>query len=135
MLRVFFGGGAGYQEADNVYIGQSTLLTNPWMAWEDSNGMQRKSKKLKEDVIAVFGTPFGPWKFSDIELYEVIERVSTGHRLPNPSKLGFTCEKAAYNLMLDCWAAEPETRPTFRDVCFLLKDMFSGDEDIYASID
>uniref|UniRef100_A0A183SXT6 Pkinase_Tyr domain-containing protein n=1 Tax=Schistocephalus solidus TaxID=70667 RepID=A0A183SXT6_SCHSO len=73
--------------------------------------------------------------FSDIDLDEVITKVSTGYRLPNPSKLGFTCEKAAYNLMLDCWSDEPEARPSFRDVCFLLKDMFSEDEDIYASLD
>nr|VZI06385.1 unnamed protein product [Spirometra erinaceieuropaei] len=86
-------------------------------------------------VLAFEVLTFASEPYADIELNEVIERVSTGYRLPNPSKLGFTCEKAAYNLMLDCWAGEPESRPTFRDVCFLLKDMFSGDEDIYASID
>ncbi|VDK70107.1 unnamed protein product [Dibothriocephalus latus] len=71
----------------------------------------------------------------DINLDEIIAKVSTGYRLPNPSELGFPCEKAAYNLMLACWSGEPEVRPSFRDICFLLKDIFSEDEDIYASLD
>nr|P42687.1 RecName: Full=Tyrosine-protein kinase SPK-1 [Girardia tigrina]CAA53058.1 spk-1 protein [Girardia tigrina] len=53
--------------------------------------------------------------YPDIPAKEVIEKVSKGYRMPNPEKFitGVCCPDEIYKIMIWCWDANPEKRPTF----------------------
>ncbi|CUT98754.1 tyrosine protein kinase Fyn [Echinococcus multilocularis] len=52
---------------------------------------------------------------------EVIVAVENGHRLCNPSELGYQCEDRIYAKMQACWDSDPETRPTFEELYHFFK--------------
>eukprot|EP00123_Amoebidium_parasiticum_P013344 comp21903_c0_seq3/m.31441 comp21903_c0_seq3/g.31441 ORF comp21903_c0_seq3/g.31441 comp21903_c0_seq3/m.31441 type:complete len:100 (-) comp21903_c0_seq3:888-1187(-) len=49
----------------------------------------------------------------------VLEEVNKGYRMPCPDK----CPDYVYKIMLDCWKATPEDRPTFDSLASKLSDM------------
>lgn len=51
---------------------------------------------------------------------EVLAKVEQGYRMPIPPG----CPDPLYQIMLDCWRAEPEERPTFEYLRFTLEDYF-----------
>lgn len=53
---------------------------------------------------------------------EVIEQVERGYRMPKP--LNCDCPDAVYEVMLQCWDADPDKRPTF-EYLFTYFDDFS----------
>uniref|UniRef100_T1J0A0 non-specific protein-tyrosine kinase n=1 Tax=Strigamia maritima TaxID=126957 RepID=T1J0A0_STRMM len=53
---------------------------------------------------------------------EVIEQVDRGYRMPKP--LNCDCPDAVYDIMLQCWDADPNKRPTF-EYLFSYFDDFS----------
>ncbi|VVC93323.1 unnamed protein product [Leptidea sinapis] len=62
---------------------------------------------------------------SDVWSYGVIQLVESGERLPRPDN----CPDEIYQVMLDCWAYTPDTRPSFGK----LLDVFSHHPD-YVNI-
>eukprot|EP00039_Didymoeca_costata_P010801 m.146341 g.146341 ORF g.146341 m.146341 type:complete len:1110 (-) comp14968_c0_seq2:269-3598(-) len=64
-------------------------------------------------------TSDGQRPYADIPCSQVIERVSQGHRLLQPSN----CSRELWELAKQCWHEDPARRPTFSkiedDVCFL----------------
>ena len=51
---------------------------------------------------------------------EVLVKVEQGYRMPPPP----SCPEALYQIMLDCWKADPDERPTFDYLKFTLEDYF-----------
>lgn len=52
--------------------------------------------------------------------YQVIQLLDDGHRLPRPEK----CPAPLYEMMMQCWSAEPDERPTFEALSQQLEDYF-----------
>lgn len=55
----------------------------------------------------------------------VLKEVEQGFRMPNPQTTGgghIVCPEELYNIMLECWDARPEARPTFQH----LNDVFDN---------
>lgn len=63
---------------------------------------------------------------------EVIEQVERGYRMPKP-----TCHfipDAIYRLMLQCWDADPDKRPTFEFLNHYLEDFTVTSELPYREV-
>ena len=59
---------------------------------------------------------------------EVLARVEQGYRMPPPP----TCPDPLYQIMVACWKADPEERPTFEYLKYQLEDYFvSAAEEAY----
>lgn len=54
---------------------------------------------------------------------QVIQMLGQNYRLPQPSN----CPLQFYNIMLQCWNAEPKERPTFETLHWILEDYFETD--------
>ena len=52
---------------------------------------------------------------------EVFEKISQGYHMPIPKD----CPEPLYEIMLDCWKAEPERRLTFEYLHYTLEDFFT----------
>lgn len=59
---------------------------------------------------------------------EVLAQVDRGYRMPCPPN----CPPSLYNIMKDCWKAEPMLRPTFETLQWRLEDFFVMDTTNYA---
>ena len=56
---------------------------------------------------------------------EVLENLPLGYRMPRPD----LCPESLYEIVLKCWHEDPETRPTFECIKYLLEDYFVTAED------
>ena len=54
--------------------------------------------------------------------FEVVDRVSKGHRLEQPAR----CPSHVYSLMKKCWDEEPERRPSFEHLFKFLEEMLEN---------
>ncbi|XP_042238364.1 tyrosine-protein kinase SRK2-like isoform X2 [Homarus americanus] len=61
---------------------------------------------------------------------EVAQQVETGYRMPQPGK----CPLMLYKIMLECWAKDPNKRPTFETLHWKLDDFFTLDESDYGDL-
>ncbi|KAJ7373835.1 hypothetical protein OS493_009157 [Desmophyllum pertusum] len=59
---------------------------------------------------------------------EVLAQVDRGYRMPCPAN----CPPSLYNIMTDCWKADPMLRPTFETLNWRLEDFFVMDTTNYA---
>ena len=59
---------------------------------------------------------------------EVLAQVERGYRMPCPSN----CPPSLYTIMMDCWKADPMSRPTFETLQWRLEDFFVMDTTNYA---
>lgn len=60
---------------------------------------------------------------------EVIEQVERGYRMPKPSNC--ECPDSVYAMMMQCWDADPEKRPTFEFLYGFFDDYFVSTEPSY----
>uniref|UniRef100_L7M6T6 Tyrosine-protein kinase n=1 Tax=Rhipicephalus pulchellus TaxID=72859 RepID=L7M6T6_RHIPC len=60
---------------------------------------------------------------------QVIEYVDRGYRMPKPTNC--ECPDSVYSIMLNCWDAEPEKRPTFEFLFGFFDDYFVSTEPSY----
>lgn len=72
---------------------------------------------LMYEIITYGGPPY-----PGMSTRQTIVEVEKGYRLPNPHTANHPCPDDLYNLMLKCWDARPENRPTFRS----LNDVFEN---------
>ena len=61
---------------------------------------------------------------------EVLRAVEQGYRMPCPGQ----CEMPLYEIMLECWKADPDVRPTFEYLKYRLEDYFVSSEGPYKGI-
>lgn len=62
---------------------------------------------------------------------EVIEQVERGYRMPKPTNC--ECPDSVYSMMLQCWDADPEKRPTFEFLFGFFDDYFVSTEPSYRN--
>lgn len=60
---------------------------------------------------------------------QVIEVVDRGYRMPKPANC--ECPESVYSIMLNCWEADPEKRPTFEFLFGFFDDYFVSTEPSY----
>ncbi|XP_068700595.1 ephrin type-A receptor 4-like isoform X2 [Montipora foliosa] len=63
------------------------------------------------------------WEWSNVE---VVSRVTSGYRLPPPQG----CPKIIHSLMLDCWEAEKNKRPTFAEIVCRLNEIIRSPDSL-----
>eukprot|EP00049_Salpingoeca_infusionum_P004816 m.84059 g.84059 ORF g.84059 m.84059 type:complete len:711 (-) comp12736_c0_seq5:226-2358(-) len=82
---------------------------------------------IKSDVWA-FGVclweiaTLGKTPYPGMDLFSVLDRLESGYRMPKPEG----CPPKIYQLMRDCWHADPQQRPSFKDIKTALETMYSG---------
>ena len=92
------------------------------------------SYSIKSDVWS-FGilltelVTYGRTPYEGMTKSEVLEKLQHGYRMECPSN----CPDALYDIMLSCWKGNPEERPTFEYLKYLLEDYFiSAEEHTYV---
>ncbi|NXF95796.1 FRK kinase, partial [Eubucco bourcierii] len=110
-------------ENENIYEGRTeTKLPVKWTAPE---AIRYNKFSVKSDVwsfgILLFEIiTYGKMPYAGMPGHQVIQMLDSGYRLPQPE----TCPTPLYQLMLQCWCAEPGERPTFEVLCEHLDDYF-----------
>ena len=68
---------------------------------------------------------YGRFPYPGMTNAQTLEAIQQGYRMPAPQN----CPDKLYNIMLDCWREEPETRPTFETLQWQLEEFYSSDTD------
>ncbi|PAA46134.1 hypothetical protein BOX15_Mlig030404g4 [Macrostomum lignano] len=98
-----------------VYTGQGEKFP---AKWTPSEAVTKGRFTAKSDVWS-FGVvmweivTYGGVPYQGLQNREAVELVSKGYRMPNPHGGHIRCDPSLYQIMLDCWSASPEKRPTF----------------------
>ncbi|KAL4228426.1 hypothetical protein ACF0H5_011473 [Mactra antiquata] len=106
-----FGFGVDITER-NMY--ESNSLPLRWMSPEClvDNVFNTKTDVWSFGILFWEIVHFGHLPYPDMGPQEVTEKIHTGYRMPQP----IHCSGDLYNLMLMCWAENPENRPSFGDI-------------------
>ena len=73
---------------------------------------------------------YGRFPYPGMTNTEVLEVLQKGNRMPCP--LG--CPNKLYNIMMDCWREDPDSRPTFKSLLVQLEDDFFTDDTEYTEV-
>ncbi|KAK6195476.1 hypothetical protein SNE40_000901 [Patella caerulea] len=93
--------------------------------WTAPEGLAFNRFSTKSDVWA-FGVllwelaTYGMSPYPGVDLTEVYHLLERGYRMERPAG----CPAHVYQLMLKCWQWEPKDRPTFKEIHYLLENMF-----------
>ncbi|NXG24736.1 FRK kinase, partial [Grallaria varia] len=110
-------------ENENVYEARTeTKLPIKWTAPE---AIRYNRFSIKSDVwsfgILLFEIiTYGKMPYPDMPGHQVIQKLDNGYRLPQPE----TCPALLYEMMMRCWNAEADKRPTFADLSNQLEIYF-----------
>ncbi|XP_038060921.1 uncharacterized protein LOC119731750 [Patiria miniata] len=112
----------GLSRGENIYV-QTSRRRVP-LRWLSIESVRHQLYTTQSDVwsfgillweIANFGgTPY-PTISNDL----LVETIRIGYRMPKPDN----CDDQIYALMRDCWDEDPNNRPTFTDLVYILSDM------------
>ncbi|OWK01432.1 hypothetical protein Celaphus_00018835 [Cervus elaphus hippelaphus] len=96
--------------------------------WTAPEAIRTNKFSIKSDVWS-FGIllyeiiTYGKMPYSGMTGAQVIQMLGQNYRLPQPSN----CPLQFYNIMLECWNAEPKDRPTFETLHWKFEDYFVTD--------
>ncbi|XP_074846815.1 tyrosine-protein kinase FRK [Carettochelys insculpta] len=108
-------------ENENVYEAKhETKLPVKWTAPEAirSNKFSIKSDVWSFGILLFEIITYGKMPYSGLMGYQVIQKLDKGYRIPQPDN----CPNKLYDIMLECWHAEPQNRPTFQTLQWKLED-------------
>ncbi|KAM6185190.1 tyrosine-protein kinase FRK [Rhynchocyon petersi] len=115
-------------KVDNEDIYESKHEIKLPVKWTAPEAIRSNKFSIKSDVWS-FGVllyeiiTYGKMPYSGMTGAQVIQMLGQNYRLPQPSN----CPQQFYNIMLQCWNAEPKERPTFETLHWLLEDYFDTD--------
>ncbi|XP_067036143.1 fibroblast growth factor receptor 3-like isoform X1 [Acropora muricata] len=95
---------------DNVYTTESDVWSYGILLWE---------------LITLGSSPYPGVAGRDIH-----KLIKHGYRMDKPEN----CSQQMYQLMLSCWAANAEDRPSFTDLRNDLEEMLEADDELYISV-
>ncbi|NXP82979.1 HCK kinase, partial [Ramphastos sulfuratus] len=100
--------------------------------WTAPEAINYGSFTIKSDVWS-FGIllteiiTYGRIPYPGMSSVEVIKALEHGYRMPRTE----SCPEELYGIMLSCWKAKPEDRPTFESIQSILEDFFTATESQY----
>ncbi|XP_038606420.1 tyrosine-protein kinase Srms [Tachyglossus aculeatus] len=97
---------------DDIYsTSSSTKIPVKWTAPEAANYRiySQKSDVWSFGILLYEVFTFGQCPYEGMTNQETIHQITRGYRLPRPN----TCSPEVYVIMLECWKANAEERPTF----------------------
>jgi fyn-related kinase len=112
-------------KVDNEDIYESKHEIKLPVKWTAPEAIRTNKFSIKSDVWS-FGIllyeiiTYGKMPYSGMTGAQVIQLLGQNYRLPQPSN----CPQQFYNIMLECWNAEPKERPTFETLHWKLEDYF-----------
>ncbi|KAL5105033.1 Tyrosine-protein kinase Fyn [Taenia crassiceps] len=83
---------------------------------------------LMYEIVTYGGTPYP--RFTNRETVQQVER---GYRMPNPNTPTQPCPDDLYDIMMQCWSARPEDRPTFHNLYDIFENWAVQTEGQYIS--
>ncbi|KAL3315104.1 hypothetical protein Ciccas_006271 [Cichlidogyrus casuarinus] len=92
--------------------------------WTAPEAALLKKFSIKSDVWS-FGVliyeivTYGAEPYPSMQNLEVMVTVSKGFRMPNPSTSDKPCPDSLYDVMNECWDADPDERPTFAHLFYV----------------
>lgn len=124
LARVFM------KENESVYEAkEGTKFPVKWTAPEaiHDNKFSIKSDVWSFGILLYEIMTFGQMPYPTMTNYQVVQRVPQGYRMPSPPN----CPKVMYDIMMDCWKAKEQERPTFETLQWKLEDFFDLDVTSY----
>ncbi|XP_036103648.1 tyrosine-protein kinase FRK [Molossus molossus] len=122
-------------KVDNEDIYESRHEIKLPVKWTAPEAIRANKFSIKSDVWS-FGIllyeiiTYGKIPYSGMTGAQVIQMLSQNYRLPQPSN----CPQQFYNIMLECWNAEPKERPKFETLYWKLEGYFETDS-FYSDAD
>ncbi|XP_066556044.1 tyrosine-protein kinase SRK2 isoform X1 [Amia ocellicauda] len=124
LARVFM------MENENVYEAkEGTKFPVKWTAPEaiHENRFTIKSDVWSFGILLYEIMTFGKMPYPTLTNYQVIQKLSSGYRMPCPP----LCPPVLYEIMFDCWKDIDSDRPTFETLQWRLEDYFDLDMNSY----
>ena len=119
-------GGLSLFENNDEYCTNKTASYRRTIKWTAPEAALYNHFTIKSDVWS-FGillyelVTYGRIPYPGMTNAEVLKIVQEGYRMPMP----MVCPEPLYEIMLDCWRAEPEGRLTFEYLYYTLEDFFT----------
>ena len=112
----------------NTYQDQPGACKFP-IKWTAPEALQHRQFTIKCDVwsfgIFLFEViTFGRIPYPGIHNKHVVEKIKEGYRMPKPQD----CPSGLYDIMLECWKMDPESRPTFESLHWRLEEFYTATE-------
>ncbi|XP_049755340.1 tyrosine-protein kinase FRK isoform X1 [Elephas maximus indicus] len=123
-----FGLARVFKQVDNEDIYESKHDIKLPVKWTAPEAIRSNKFSIKSDVWS-FGIllyeiiTYGKMPYSGMTGAQVIQMLGQNYRLPQPPN----CPLQFYNIMMECWNAEPKERPTFETLHCKLEDYFETD--------
>ncbi|XP_020795396.1 protein-tyrosine kinase 6b [Boleophthalmus pectinirostris] len=118
--------GLGRLIKEPFYLSEDKKIPYKWSAPEaiTHGKFSSKSDVWSYGILLYEIITFGAIPYPGLQTQEVFDQVTSGYRMPRPNK----CPEFLYAIMLECWNAEPESRPTFRSLKQRLDSKITGYE-------
>lgn len=111
----------------NIYAArEGTKFPIKWTAPEAAifNKFSVKSDVWSFGIVLTEIVTHGRTPYPSMSNQEVLQQVSRSYRMPQPPN----CPDKLYQIMLNCWKADAEERPTFEALKWMLENFFDEDE-------